>query len=485
MTKSDPFQLSFHENLLLDEFINYGVDLDDFINQSDLFSPPFTTTDDSLDTSHANFSSFSDIDIGDFPFHFNELQFRLPVNDSSLDHFEDLDSYSITEMEEIFDVTSAILPALNLPREDMKIENQLSANHLAKAYAEAMANQQRELAEPLDKEQAENYLKQECSEVFGSAFQAIYHMLPNGMFAHFGANSAILAAIPYDVQVLHIVDFDMGAGIQWCTMIMSIAQQQNGMIFQQITFKLTSIKWKEEDNYDHEWRFEETKNRLHDYAYSHGLKLKVEEKELQDLAIEMRKTKKNREGKREWLAFNCMHALPHMGRRRNRRNVMEFLSVAKEYLQANSSNTKTSNNNRGIITYGDGENWDKIRNCSGFGSFYDSSMDYYQALLESMEWNFPTRLEKARMAMECLFVGPFVSSLALFEEWNQMKEVGDSFLTGFGLQEARFSNESLMEAKVMVREGKCLYSVRTEGENENVMVLEWNGTPLVRISAWR
>ncbi|XP_031248141.1 nodulation-signaling pathway 2 protein-like [Pistacia vera] len=346
--------------------------------------------------------------------------------------------------------------------------------------------------QPLNKEANDNYLKQESCKVFDAAFEAFYRLFPNGMFAYFTVNSAILEAIPHDAGVLHIVDFDMGEGIQWASMIVALAQQQKllqqfGIISQQITLKLTSIKWKNGDcicgqAHPH-LRFEETKKQLICYANCHDLKLKVEEMELQDLVSEIKKTTR-RGRRRECVAFNCMWALPHMRRRRRRRHVMEFLKVAKDFL-ANSDSNKTSNDkNNGIITFGDGDTWEKIEDYSCFGSFFDSYQEHYRALLESMEWNFHKHLAEARIAMECLFVAPFASSVALLEKWKEVKEVYE-FEAGFGLKGVRLSSESLMEAKVMAREGESLYTMRIEGENANEMVLEWGRTPLVRVSAWR
>jgi hypothetical protein len=47
----------------------------------------------------------------------------------------------------------------------------------------------------------------------------------------------------------------------------------------------------------------------------------------------------------------------------------------------------------------------------------------------------------------------------------------------------RLSNESLLEAKEMVREGEAPYAVRIEGENYNEMVWEFRGTQLIKFSA--
>jgi hypothetical protein len=86
--------------------------------------------------------------------------------------------------------------------------------------------------------------------------------------------------------------------------------------------------------------------------------------------------------------------------------------------------------------------------------------------------------------MKCLFVAPYASSRAWIQEWEEIEQCCD-FKTGFGLERLRLSNESLLEAKEMVREGEAPYAVRIEGENYNEMFLEFRGTRLIKFSAWK
>ncbi|KAJ8898922.1 hypothetical protein K2173_008415 [Erythroxylum novogranatense] len=399
---------------------------------------------------------------------------------------------------------------LSLPTEDLEISNQLSLNHLIRAYIEAVENEQTELAQvimgrisekvspigevwerllyytfhPSDK-QAE-YLKQESQKNSTRAFEAFNRIFPFCMLAHFTANSAILEHMPRDSDVLHVVDFDIGEGVQWSSMIMALGHHQRpdighqyyGPVSTKMTLRITAIKWEEDDSgCVPSWRrFEDTRKRLNDYASSFGLTLNVEEMELHDLVSEMRKGRRRGGGSaREWLVFNCMWALPHMGRMRSRRKVMEFLSMAKELLT----------NSRGVLTFGDGGGWEIYKRNPSFGSFFDTFMEHYHALMESIEWNIQIHLAEARVAIECLFIAPYVSSATWMQEWEDMVEVCD-LKVGLGFEGLRLSNkESLVEAKEIVREGETPYGVRIGGENNNEMILEWRGTPLIRVSAWR
>jgi hypothetical protein len=178
---------------------------------------------------------------------------------------------------------SLIQQPLTLTTGDMEIDNQLSVHHLVKAYKEAMENKEAELAEvltrriskkvgptgeieehllyysfqPLDKKT--DYLTQESAKNFDRALEAFYKIFPDGMISHFTANSVILEAKPRDADVLHIIDFDMGEGMQWPSMIMALgrkqkelqAQQYYGHIPHYTTLKFTAIKWKDEGSGHH------------------------------------------------------------------------------------------------------------------------------------------------------------------------------------------------------------------------------------------
>ncbi|KAJ4704365.1 nodulation-signaling pathway 2 protein-like [Melia azedarach] len=381
--------------------------------------------------------------------------------------------------------------ALTLPGDDMEIDNQLGILHLLKAYGEATEKKQRELAEVIirclsekvspagetlerlafnlspDSEKQGDYLIQESSKNFEAAFKAFYQIFPYGRFAHFAANSAVLEAMPDDAEVIHIVDFDMGEGIQWPPVIEAIAGQGK-------TLRLTSINMEDKDFAcaPWHWSFEETRKQLCDYARCFGLKLKVEEMGIEDLVRE-KKTMKKRGGCGEWLVFNCTVGLPHMGRNRSRKHVKDFLQVAEEILSYN----------RGIITSGDGDACEKLTWSSGFGSFFEGYLEHYQALLESMKSSIPIHLAEARMAMDCLFAAPYISSQGWFQKWEEIRQ-GYHLQAGIGLKECKVNRDMLMEAKEMVK-GESKYEVTIGGQSENELILEWRGTPLVRVSAWR
>nr|XP_043638475.1 protein NODULATION SIGNALING PATHWAY 2-like [Erigeron canadensis] len=310
------------------------------------------------------------------------------------------------------------------------------------------------LALNLFKSQEEEYLKQEAMKIFKKAFTTFYTVFPYGRLAHFTANSVITEEVPPYVETIHIVDFDLCEGSQWPPVMEAIAKMHKSLIIIRI-----------KPNQDHDSQFEQTKRQLCSFARSIGLTFKVQEMDISQIGTKM-------EGK-EFVVFNCMVDLPHMGRTRNRNEVTDFLKQARAIL------TK----NKGIITFGDGEECERMKNSSDFSSFFNKNLTHYKALYESMEWGFPSNLTEARMTMETLFVAPFISSKSWFQKWEEQRE-HMALQMGFGLKGRPMSRESFNEARELVREGESPYEIRIEGQNGNEMVLEWKGTPLVRVSAW-
>ncbi|KAK2655981.1 hypothetical protein Ddye_009033 [Dipteronia dyeriana] len=498
-----------------DDDDNDDFNVDAYMGSCD-FSVPFTMSNDfSKIPSISNFASFFSNEFFQFPPCEDQLQGILPaVEDFGGMELEGLDSVLSDKVFENRDSTDDVSSpsqsmdtSLTLPGESMEIDNQLGVFHLLKAYGEAMVgeSEQSELAEVImtcltekvspasetaleriafklspDVEKQGDYLLQESIKNYEAAFRIFYQRFPYGRFAHFTANSAIIEAMPDDVEIVHIVDFDLGEGIQWPSLIEAIARK-NKML------RLTAMKREEEDEEDFACAtvsssFEETRRRLSDYARSFGLQLEVEEMGIEDLVKETKKTKKRgSRGGGEWLVFNCMVGLPHMaGRVRSRKLVKEFLQVAKELLSSTGINVTK---NRGIVTLGDGDACEKLTDCSRFGSFFDGHLEHYQALLESMKYNFPVHLAEARTAMETLFVMPFVSSQVWFEKWEEIRQ-GYHLQAGVGLKESKFGRDILMEARELVN-GESLFGVTIAGQSENEMVLEWGKTPLVRVSSWR
>ncbi|KAM3301947.1 protein NODULATION SIGNALING PATHWAY 2-like [Capsicum chacoense] len=413
---------------------------------------------------------------------------------SEMKRYGDLWSSALSEVSSELLSSTNRATSLILPGNIGEMDSQMSLHHLLAAYGEAMENGHKELAEVIIRsikgkinhlgESLErvasnlfleigdqgSYLRKESSKIIEAAFKVFYQVFPLGKFAHFSANSAIIEAVPDDAQTVLIVDFDMGEGIQWPPIIEAMGQRRKALRF-------TSIKKTEEESTSFQWRFEETKRRLLDYANLFGLRLQVEEMTIEELASELRRMKKRGKGS-EWLVFNCMFKLPHMGTRMCRIDALEFLKLATELLLAKSSTHK------GLVTFGDGEVTDNSHNTNyTYSAFFNKNLIYYQSIFESLEFCFPDYLAQARLAMESLFLAPQVCSFSWIKIWEEKRSVSYS-CTEIGLQGKRVSKENLLQAKELVNERGTPFRVRIEEERQHEMVLEWKGTSLARVSIW-
>ncbi|KAK9073044.1 hypothetical protein SSX86_007366 [Deinandra increscens subsp. villosa] len=392
------------------------------------------------------------------------------------------DSY---EMSPSMSMNSSDVCASSMVNDVMETDSQMEIENLLMAHAEAMSLDQKELARVIqrcvcqkaspvgpvlerlaldlfryDENQEKDYIFQESLRSFKTAFRAFYEIFPYGRFAHFTANSAILESIPANADSVHIVDFDLCEGSQWPPVIEAIARSKKTLI-------ITSIKLDE----DQDSQFDQKRWELCNYARSFDLNLKVQEMGMSQLVKKMDGRKL---GTKEFLVFNCMVGLPHMGKTRTTNQVLDFLKSAKFILAEN----------KGIITFGDGEQGERTGNHSDFPSFFHKNLAHYKAFYDSMERGFPSYLNEARLLTETLFLAPFVSSKSWFEKWEEQR-TNNGFREVSGLLKGvKMSRESLNEARELVKEGESPYGIRTEGENGNEMVLEWSGIPLVKVSAW-
>ncbi|XP_045795358.1 protein NODULATION SIGNALING PATHWAY 2-like [Trifolium pratense] len=414
------------------------------------------------------------------------------TNDNFASQNFQYDSWSPTQsMKSDF---SSIQQSLILPQQNMEIENQVSLPHLMEAHGEALEKGQKALAEVnlkcisqkvtpmgdsfetlafyLSQEVTNHgeYLKGEAQKNFDSSFKALYQGNLVGKVAHFAAISAILeAAMLEDCDEIHIIDFCIGNGVQWPSLLESASRINKRL-------KLTSIKSSHDENSECVWNFEDTKRELCEYAKSCGLNLMVEEKGLEELVSEI-KIMNKRGARKVFLAFNLMIGLPHMGMVRNRRkNALEFLKVAEDLIKNCGS--------KGMITFGDGDVFEKLKNSLNFKSFFEGNLVHYKALLESIESQFSEKFSKARIACEVLFVAPCISSCDWLQTWEEMKSDGD-FQAEISLESGCLSKNVLMEVKEVLRGCESSYQARIEGGNENELVVEWKGTQLLRFSIWK
>lgn len=310
-----------------------------------------------------------------------------------------------------------------------------------------------------------DYIWQESMKIGKVVFQAFSTLCLYNLFPIFTANVTILSSIPEGVETVHIFDFDMREGSQWPPFLEAIGSTK--------LVRITSLRWSTDYTCDHSCsKYEETKKNLLEYAKSKGLRLLIDEMGIEEIHLEKKRRKNS--GGNEFLVFNCVVRFPHIGPKRTLSQAVDFLKVSKEIIES-------SFNGKGIITFSDASvGGIGAKKRYDFASYLDECLLHSRALFESTEWHIPLHQIEARTAIECLFLGPLISSNASLTKWEEIKEACHDFPSG--LHEQKLSKEVLTLAMEMVK-GQGLYEAKLDGSNE--LKFEWEGTPLVRFSAWR
>ncbi|KAL3750503.1 hypothetical protein ACJRO7_011497 [Eucalyptus globulus] len=312
-----------------------------------------------------------------------------------------------------------------LPSQDMEVDDQLSIFHPLKAYGEAREAKQQVLVGEISRQ-----LREKCSPMSTTLEHVAYYLIKAS-----DDEGDYLRRFMKNLEEL-------------------IRQGKKAV-------RLTSLRWMEEDcSYaSAPERLGGINRWMTEHAQSLGLRLKMEETNIQELVAQLNKSRG-----REWLAFNCMPGFPHMRKRRN------VINHATEFLKATKSSIGRSD--RGIRTV----------ERNGYGAFLEGKLVDLQALFESMELHFPgpDQLTEARMALECLFMGPYVSSLTTYQNWEESGETSRVVVSEMGLEARRISRREhhLVEAKELVKlgGGESPYWVRFEGAEDNRMALGYRGS---------
>jgi len=85
--------------------------------------------------------------------------------------------------------------------------------------------------------------------------------------------------------------------------------------------------------------------------------------------------------------------------------------------------------------------------------------------------------------MEQLFLQPCICSLDWLQTWEEMHR-GDPVEAEISFKGCQLSKNILLEIREVLRKSEGSYQARIEGQNDNELVLEYEGTQLLRFSTW-
>ncbi|OAY23393.1 protein NODULATION SIGNALING PATHWAY 2 [Manihot esculenta] len=295
-----------------------------------------------------------------------------------------------------------------------------------------------------------------------AAFQLLQDMSPYVKFGHFTANQAILEAVAQDKRI-HIVDYDIMEGIQWASLMQSLASRKDGPPTPHLRITALSRSGSGRRSIG---TVQETGRRLVAFAASIGQPFSFHQCRLDSDETFRPSALKLVRG--EALVINCMLHLPHFSYRAPD-SVASFLSGSKTL-------------NPRLLTLVE-EEVGPIGDGGFVGRFMDS-LHHYSAVYDSLEAGFPMQ-GRARALVERVFLGPRIAgSLARIYRARGDKEgcCWVEWLGATGFKEVNISFANHCQAKLLL--GLFNDGYRVEEMGCNRLVLGWKSRRLLSASIW-
>ncbi|KAL2317778.1 hypothetical protein Fmac_031654 [Flemingia macrophylla] len=264
------------------------------------------------------------------------------------------------------------------------------------------------------------------------AFQLLQDMSPYVKFAHFTANQAILETAAHQKR-LHIVDFDVGEGAQWASLIQALSSSSSGP-----HLRITALS----RSGQRKW-LQETGRRLTAFAASVKQPFSFQQCRLE--ADETFRPSSLKVVPGEALVFNCMLHLPHLAFPPS----ASFLKGAQELRP-------------GLVVVVE-EEVGLVGVDAGFVGLFMDSLQRYSAVLDSLEVGFP--MERwARGLVERVLLGPrIVGSVGrMYERGGEIEIESGSWLGAAGFRGVPISFANHCQANLLV-------GLFNDGTNDSVL----------------
>jgi hypothetical protein len=293
-----------------------------------------------------------------------------------------------------------------------------------------------------------------------TAFQLLQDMSPYVKFGHFTANQAIIEAVAHERRV-HIIDYDIMEGVQWASLIQSLASNNNSPHLRITALSRTGAGRRSIAT------VQETGRRLTSFAASLGQPFSFHHCRLDTDETFRPSTLKLVRG--EALVFNCMLNLPHLSYRAPD-SVASFLNGAKAL-------------NPKLVTLVEEEVGSVV---GGFVERFMDSLHHYSAVFDSLEAGFPMQ-NRARALVERVFFGPRIAgSLGRIYRTGgeeERKSWGE-WLGAAGFMGVPVSFANHCQAKLLLGLFNDGYRVEEVGVGSNKLVLDWKSRRLLSASLW-
>ncbi|KAK9162202.1 hypothetical protein Syun_003104 [Stephania yunnanensis] len=296
-----------------------------------------------------------------------------------------------------------------------------------------------------------------------AAFQLLQDMSPYVKFGHFTSNQAILEVVAHDRRV-HILDYDIMEGVQWASLIQSLASRKEGPSAPHLRITALSRSGGPRKSIA---TVQETGRRLSAFAASIGQPFSFHQCRVD--SDESFRPSSLKLVKGEALVVNCMLHIPHHSCSRGLGSVSSFLMGAQELGPR-------------LVTLVE-EEVGRTRESGFVGRFMDS-LHHYSAVCDSLEAGFPMQ-SRARGLVEKVFLGPRIAKTVASMYRSQRGEEANGWaewLNRVGFEPVSLSFANHCQARLLV--GLFNDGYRVEEMGCNKIVLGWKSRRIISASVW-
>lgn len=287
------------------------------------------------------------------------------------------------------------------------------------------------------------------------AYQAFYEVLPFAKFSHFTANQTIFEAVGCSSKV-HVVDLDIQEGLQWPSLIQSLAMCPEGPPLLRITGVGACAS-----------NLELTKRRLSEFAESINVPFefscvvieRVECLERNLLRIEPD----------EALVINCSQILHSSSRNQAALEKLMFLLRNLNPVVVTLLEVEANHNGETLI------------------SRFVEALHYYCALFDSLEGSLG-RNSPDRYRIESMSFASEIKSIVAKDEScgsrHMKSDAWQSLFSKFGFRSLPSSSYAVQQAQLLLKlftSGEMSYKL---SEESGALTLGWQDTPIVSVSSW-
>ncbi|KAJ7952972.1 scarecrow-like protein 15 [Quillaja saponaria] len=289
-------------------------------------------------------------------------------------------------------------------------------------------------------------------------YKAFSGISPIPMFSHFTTNQALLEAL-YGSSFIHIIDFDIGLGGQYASLMKEIAEKAESCKINTPVFRITAVVPEE---FAVESRL--VKENLSQFAQELRIRFQVEFVHLQAFETMSFKSIQFIDGERSALLLS-----PTIFRRLGSTNsITTFLGEIRRVSPS-------------VIVFVDSEGWADAAGATSFRRNFVSELEFYSMMLESLDASTAGGGGDWTRRIEMFLLRPKI--LAAIEGAGRRVSPWREMFYGAGMRQVQLSQFADFQAECLLEklQVRGFHVAKRQAE----LVLYWHDRAMVSMSAWR